>query len=58
MDQIENQDPNNEAAWVYLKGYMAQSLEEQKSSMVTNTKRWFILDFPQLKTRLEKLLES
>ena len=58
MDQIENQDPDNEAAWVYLKGYLAQSPEEQKNSLNTNTKRWYIMDFPDLKERLEKLVQA
>ena len=48
----------NEAPWVYLKGLLAYSREEQELSMKTNVKKWFILDFPSLKERLLQLLEK
>lgn len=49
MDCLQRFNMRNEAAWVYLKGLLAQSKAEQEASQAGNVKRWFILDFPQVK---------
>jgi hypothetical protein len=41
---LEKKDMKNEAAWVYLKGWLALTKEEE--GIIGNTRRWFILDFP------------
>lgn len=43
---------------MYLKGWLAQSKEEQATSMGTNVQRWHILDFPRVKDGCLKLLED
>ena len=58
FDQLEKQDLNNEAAWVYLKGWLAQSSEEQERSLTTNTKKWFIGDFPWIQDRYLSILSK
>ena len=49
MDCLQRFNMRNEAAWVYLKGLLSQSKAEQEASQAGNVKRWFILDFPQVK---------
>ena len=52
-------DYTNEAAWVYLRGYLAKSADEEERSKTTNAKRLFILNFTEdLKTPMLKLLEE
>ena len=58
LEMLEAQDLRNEAAWVYLKGLLAQTKEEQARSLATNVKKWFILDFPELKQKCIELLEK
>lgn len=53
---LEKKDMMNEAAWVYLKGWLALTKEEE--GIKGNTRRWPILDFPELKTWCLRLLES
>lgn len=48
----------NEAAWVYLRGFLATSEEEQKRSMESNAKRILILEFKELKEEMHKLLNQ
>ena len=42
------QDWRNEAAWTYLRGYLATSKKEAEDSMNTNAKKCFILEFDWL----------
>ena len=55
-------DYTNEAAWVYLRGYLASTRAEAERSQTdpnfSNAKRWFILDVPELKKELMRFLES
>ncbi len=37
---------SNEAAWVYLRGWLATSENEQKRSMGSNAKKILITEFP------------
>eukprot|EP00347_Sterkiella_histriomuscorum_P009574 403340684 len=46
-------DYSNEATWVYLRGYLANSIEEAQKSQNSNAKRWIITDFPFLKEYIQ-----
>ena len=59
LKQLIEKDSTNEAAWVYLKGYLAQTREEQaQTNAKGNIKRWYIGDFPEVKERLLKLIDE
>lgn len=58
MKLLDSTQLTNEAPWVYIKGLLAQSKEEQARSLSTNVKRWHIVDFPELKTWCLSLIEE
>jgi hypothetical protein len=58
MALLEKTQLNNEAPWVYIKGLLAQSKEEQAKSLSTNVKRWHIVDFPELKAWCLSIIEE
>lgn len=49
---------DNEAAWVYLRGYLATSQEEAERSQNTNAKRMIITEFPFIKEKCEDMLKT
>ena len=51
MNMLNKHGLLNEAAWVYVKGFLAVSIDEQNKSKFSNVKKWHILDFPLLKSR-------
>lgn len=52
-------DYTNEAAWVYLRGYLAVSEEEEKkSSESSNAPRISILNFKELRDEIVKLMDK
>lgn len=56
MNMLSKHGLLNEAAWVYVKGFLAISIEEQKK--FSNVKKWHILDFPSLKSRCIEIGEN
>ena len=56
MTLLEKTTFSNEAPWVYIKGFLAYSKAEQVLSLTTNVKKWYILDFPELKAWCLKLI--
>ena len=56
MTLLEKTSLSNEAPWVYIKGLIAHSKAEQVLSLATNVKKWYIIDFPELKAWCLKLI--
>ena len=55
---IDNSKLDNEAPWVYIRGFLAKSKKEAESSLTTNAKRILITEFPFLKEKCQKMLEE
>lgn len=49
---------DNEAPWVYLRGYLARSQEEAERSIKTSSKRIIITEFPFLKEECENMAKE
>ena len=49
---------DNEAAWVYLRGYFATSKDEEQRSLTTNAKRMLITEFQEVFENLEKITKD
>jgi len=49
---------DNEAAWAYIRGMLANSTKEAQDSLKSNARRVFIGELPLLKASISKMMET
>ena len=58
FDLIKEYKLDNEAPWVYIRGFLAKSAEEAEKSVETSAKRILVTEFPFIKEICQKMLEE